>query len=293
MTEPIDMSVYFCPRDNCSSHLAEAIGMAQNRVHCAFYDLDLENVKTALIEQGKKTDVLLLLDNDNIDKLGKLSKQYWIRQDVSQKLMHNKFCVIDDDYVWTGSFNPTHRGDEVNNNNALLIKSRYLNQNYEAEFKEMWYGTFNSGKNVAFPRIGNVENYFCPEDDCAAHVIDAINAAKSTIKFMTFSFTDDDIGNALIAKHKQGINVQGVFETTQNNNYLEYPRLAEAGIEVKWDRNPANMHHKVFIIDNSTVVTGSYNPTGNGNKNNDENVLIIHDEKIAQEYLEEFKLVFG
>ena len=48
------------------------------------------------------------------------------------------------------------------------------------------------------------------------------------------------------------------------------------------------MHHKVFIIDNRTVITGSFNPTKNGDTRNDENILIIHDEKIAGKYLEEF-----
>ena len=52
------------------------------------------------------------------------------------------------------------------------------------------------------------------------------------------------------------------------------------------------MHHKVFIIDNKTVITGSYNPTANGNKNNDENMIIIHDKGIANKFLEEFNKIF-
>ncbi|PIZ50622.1 hypothetical protein COY27_06455 [Candidatus Woesearchaeota archaeon CG_4_10_14_0_2_um_filter_33_13] len=48
------------------------------------------------------------------------------------------------------------------------------------------------------------------------------------------------------------------------------------------------MHHKVFIIDNRTVITGSYNPTGGGDKSNDENILIVEDEEIAGRFVEEF-----
>jgi len=68
--------------------------------------------------------------------------------------------------------------------------------------------------------------------------------------------------------------------------------MQDFGLNVTWDNNPANMHHKVFIIDNSTVITGSFNPTGAGNDKNDENVLIIHDKYIAEKYLREFKLVY-
>jgi len=49
------------------------------------------------------------------------------------------------------------------------------------------------------------------------------------------------------------------------------------------------MHHKVFIIDGKTVITGSMNPTGSGNKRNDENMLIIHNEKVVNKFLEEFE----
>ena len=48
------------------------------------------------------------------------------------------------------------------------------------------------------------------------------------------------------------------------------------------------MHHKVFIIDNETVITGSYNPTSGGDERNDENMLIIHDKSIADAFLREF-----
>ncbi|MFH1064425.1 MAG: phospholipase D-like domain-containing protein [Candidatus Woesearchaeota archaeon] len=53
------------------------------------------------------------------------------------------------------------------------------------------------------------------------------------------------------------------------------------------------MHHKVFIIDEKVVVTGSFNPSSNADKNNDENLLIIHDPIVAAEFLEEFERVWG
>ena len=53
------------------------------------------------------------------------------------------------------------------------------------------------------------------------------------------------------------------------------------------------MHHKVFIIDRKVVTTGSMNPTSNGNEKNNENLIIIHDEAIAKDYLNEFFKVWG
>ncbi|MBS1266551.1 MAG: hypothetical protein MAG795_00518 [Candidatus Woesearchaeota archaeon] len=51
------------------------------------------------------------------------------------------------------------------------------------------------------------------------------------------------------------------------------------------------MHHKVFIIDNRTLITGSYNLTMSADKRNDENMLIIEESKLPQRFLHEFPLI--
>jgi phosphatidylserine/phosphatidylglycerophosphate/cardiolipin synthase-like enzyme len=61
-----------------------------------------------------------------------------------------------------------------------------------------------------------------------------------------------------------------------------------AGLNVRQDGNPDILHDKVFIIDNSIVVTGSFNFSKNAVSDNNENVLIIHNPAIAQAYLDEF-----
>ncbi len=282
--------VYFCPGENCSSVLEDKISDAEESVHCALYDLDLPELIEALEKKSKTLDVKLVVDNDNFEQVEHLS---FARQDTSSQLSHNKFCVIDGQIVTTGSFNPTFNGNYRNNNNLAVFYSRYLAENYEDEFDELWGGVFGRGEDVRYPQIiinnKTMENYFCPEDRCAQQVIEEINNAKESIHFMTFSFTHDGIGDAIIQRSRSdGIEVKGVFEKTQNNAYNEYQKMLDAGMDVMWDHNPYKMHHKVFIIDNETVITGSFNPTKNGNENNDENMLIIHDKDIAKNFLEEF-----
>ena len=52
--------------------------------------------------------------------------------------------------------------------------------------------------------------------------------------------------------------------------------------------NSGKMHHKVIIIDESIVITGSYNFSRNAEEKNDENVLVIYSPRLAKEYLIEF-----
>ncbi len=51
------------------------------------------------------------------------------------------------------------------------------------------------------------------------------------------------------------------------------------------------MHHKVVIIDEEIVITGSYNFSRSAEERNDENIIIIYNAEIAQEFIKEFQRV--
>ena len=104
---------------------------------------------------------------------------------------------------------------------------------------------------------------------------------------MSFSFTNEDIADALIMKND--LDIRGIFDAQQaSNQFSQLKRLKEFGIDVKKDANKYKMHHKVFIIDHQSVVTGSFNPTLSADTKNDENLLVVHDDKIAKLFLREF-----
>ena len=80
--------------------------------------------------------------------------------------------------------------------------------------------------------------------------------------------------------------------TSPNPNQLEELNLfRQAGLDVRLDGGPEVMNHKIMIIDGRIVVMGSYDFTNRAENENDENVLIIYDEKVAQKFMEEFQRV--
>ena len=287
-------AVYFCPRDECENKLAEFILSGKNKVHCAFFDLDLEKVKNALNTQYKKgLDVRLVVDTDNYEYVEEFG---FAKGDERSALMHNKFCIVDD-RISSGSMNPTVNGAEKNNNNLIIINSPVLADNYEAEFSEFWNETFGKGDRVNNPIVyldgTKIENYFCPEDLCSEKIKNVLDKAENSIYFLVFSFTHDSIANKIVLKIHEDISVKGVFEKRgTGSEYSQYRLLEYQEADVRKDNNSAVMHHKVFIIDNETVITGSFNPSVNADKRNDENILIIHDKEVADKYLEEFEYVW-
>ena len=280
--------IYFCPREDCSKVLENNIKSANFSAYCAFYDIDLKNVITALASKSKTADVKIVMDKSNYQ--GQI-KGEGFRLDDNNQLMHNKFCVIDNGIVITGSFNPTDNDNYKNNNNIMVVYSRALAKNYGDEFDELWDGKFGEGSKVKYPILYinsiKIESYFCPEDKCASRIVDLIRNAESSVYFMAFSFTNEEIADALVMR--DDLDIRGIFDAQQAaSSYSQLKRLQEFGIDVKKDANKYKMHHKVFLIDNRTVVTGSFNPTLSADTKNDENLLIIHDKKIAGDFLEEF-----
>ncbi|MFH1332347.1 MAG: phospholipase D-like domain-containing protein [archaeon] len=281
------MDVYFCPEDDCTGKISNELSKAEQSIHCAVYNLNEEEITNILKE--KKEEVEFVTDRANIRPIPGIKT---VKNYNTNQLMHNKFCIIDGKEVITGSYNPT-KSEANNTNNILIIKSNYIAENYEQEFNELWNKQFGKGERVKNPVIylnnKRVENYFCPEDECSKRVIEKLQAANESITFFTFSFTDKEVAEVLIKKHKEGKKVQGMIEETQKSQYDQYEELKEGGVDVKWYEKKYKLHDKVFVIDESIVITGSYNPTENADKRNDENIMIIEDKNIAKKYSERFK----
>jgi len=182
----------------------------------------------------------------------------------------------------------------------LRFVSRQLAADYTNEFEQMFAGRFGTSKRSATPypavRLGTarVEVYFSPEDGVAKHVLQRLAAAKKSIYFMTFSYTADSTADAMIAKVKAGLVVRGVFESQNaGGTGSDFNRLTQGGVDVLEDGNCYILHHKVIVIDERTVLTGSYNFIGSAEKDNDENLVIVDDPNLARAYVDEFERVYA
>jgi phosphatidylserine/phosphatidylglycerophosphate/cardiolipin synthase-like enzyme len=208
--------------------------------------------------------------------------------------------VLDGAISWTGSWNLTVNDTYRNNNNMLRFVDKQIAADYAREFQQMFDGRFGTSKTSGTPgqrvRVGDatVEVYFSPEDGVAKYVLRRLSNAKASIRFMTFSYTSDEIADTMIAKKEAGLVVQGVFDRqSANGTGAEFQKLQTSGIDVLIDGNCYILHHKTIIIDERTVITGSYNFTGSAERNNDENLVIIDDQALARAYLDEFNRTYA
>jgi len=62
-----------------------------------------------------------------------------IRTDSAKNaLMHNKFVIIDQRILMTGSYNWTVRATKQNQENVVIIENNYLVDTFTAEFNKLW-----------------------------------------------------------------------------------------------------------------------------------------------------------
>jgi phosphatidylserine/phosphatidylglycerophosphate/cardiolipin synthase-like enzyme len=293
-------------RGGVDTKLAAAIEKARLSVDVAILDLNLWSLRDALIDAYRRgVEVRVVTESDYLDEpeiQDLLEAGISVLGDRREGTMHNKFVVIDRAEVWTGSMNFTTTDGYLNDNNLLQVRSARLAENYTTEFNEMFEDDlFGPDVRLATPYPAldvegvPIEVYFSPDDGVASRLLNLIQSASESLYFMAFSFTSDELANAILERAQNGVVVAGVMEESQveSNVGTDYDRFRQAGLDVRLDGNPRNMHHKVILIDNRLVVTGSYNFSNSAETRNDENVLVFHDPRIAAQVMAEFERIFA
>ncbi|MFB1081593.1 phospholipase D-like domain-containing protein [Jeotgalibacillus sp. JSM ZJ347] len=262
--------------------------------------------------------------------------------------MHNKFTVVDDTWVFTGSWNFTVTGlygSEENMANGVLggnqqhvveLHAPAVANAYETEFNEMWgsdtmtpdaavsnFGTGKADNTEHIFDVGGkmVEVYFSTGDDALGRMRELVkNEADLNTYFTIFAWSDQGLVDELKNKYEgsyndlegtlTGFDVKGLFDYSFWNQWwsasvdMTGRTASQTSVDnsnTRW-ANPApvykanearKLHSKTMIIDadtnsDPTVVVGSTNWSNNGNNVNDENMLIIHDADVVNQFIQEF-----
>lgn len=166
-----------------------------------------------------------------------------------------------------------------------------------------------------------VEVYFSPGDGALNRLTNAVkNEAQHRAYFKSFAFSDQTLTDELKYKWegsytdmqgtRTGFEVKGLFDPSFWNQWwsasidMTQRTASQTSVDnpnTRW-KNPApvftgnesrKLHAKTMIIDPNTssdpmVVVGSTNWSANGDGTNNENMLVIHNDKIANQFLQEF-----
>ena len=218
-------------------------------------------------------------------------------------IFHHKFCVVDvrcdvdgenvrrggHPGLLTGSANFTGTDCHTNLNHLLAFRDADVEQQFAQEFAEAWSGEFGRGRLGKPPETVDVAGVpvkvlFSPDHGPEAEVVKQLLKCPKQGKIDCAMFTfagSSAIDDAMIVLAGAERTVRVVLDPGQSAPSKKWPaasNLNDHGIDVRVP-NPKHgfrkLHHKLCVIDGSTVVAGSFNYSEPATLFNDEALLVL------------------
>lgn len=126
--------------------------------------------------------------------------------------------------------------------------------------------------------------------ECQQLVIQHLEAAKESIRFQAHSFSDPDIGNALIQAHHRHVHIEVIVD--DSNLKTKNPLLKDLitnKICLRIEKIEETNHTKIIIIDDHTLITHSPDYSQKSKSAGAENIFISHDPLMATKYMNEWQ----
>lgn len=137
----------------------------------------------------------------------------------------------------------------------------------------------------------NLDICFTPSSSgCTTVITRAIASANNSIYIQAYGFTSASIADEIVKAKKRGVAVSVILDKSNiSSKHSKMKLLKQYDINVRIDTVPGIAHNKVMIIDDNTVITGSFNFTEAADKSNAENVVIIQNSDVAKIYLDNWQ----
>jgi hypothetical protein len=236
-------------------------------------------------------------------------------------ICHNKFVIIDEyspdstkSIVWTGSPDWDLAMSQGDYNNVIIFQSKVLARAFTNEFNIMLGDTTHGGAsnstNSKFgpnkPNSGNhifniggskVELYFSPSDGVNNQIVSNIASANVDLYCGMFTFTETTDATDIVNQKNAGAFAAAILDNYSSGTYTPYTSILPTGLGTNFEGYVASntlYHNKYLIVNPSApchdpkVLTGSHNWTSSADTKNDENTVIVHNDTIANLYLQSF-----
>ena len=242
-----------------------------------------------LLRAAKKLNTNDLDPNYNIDEnyfYQSLSSNEW--DEISNFLSLSSEKTEEEIKNFFSSYPKIQKGSDNINKLLELINKNEKNENYN-KIINFYIKTYLK------PKPSICECYFFPNIENEIKVVNMIRTCKKTLDIAIFTFTRDSISNAVKEAFDRKIKVRIIADDVCSNMWgSDIRKLAAYGIFIKTDNSQKyHMHHKFAILDESVVVTGSFNWTAQAIKYNQENILFYENKDIALKYVNEFNRLWN
>ena len=145
------------------------------------------------------------------------------------------------------------------------------------------------------PEVGvPSEAHFSPGLECRQRIIECFQKARRTADVCVFTITDNEISTEIERAKARGVAIRIITDNDKATDPgSDVDRLASRGVPVRVDRSEAHMHHKFAIFDGKILLTGSYNWTRSAYAENQENLVVVSDQRLLEKFRAEFERLWA
>ncbi|MDD2241062.1 MAG: phospholipase D-like domain-containing protein [Kiritimatiellae bacterium] len=147
-------------------------------------------------------------------------------------------------------------------------------------------------------RFGDKPVYFFlgPSPTMEKALVAFIESAGKTLDVCVFDLNLPQVAQALLAAEARGVKVRVILDRDNAQRAYdiedELVEMEKRGMLTRAHNRSGLMHNKFMIADGERVWTGSYNFTRNGSNFNDNHVIVLESEELAENYSREWTEIF-
>ena len=155
--------VYFSLSDNPQEGIIKNVNQAESFINIAMYIFTDREIALPLAKaQERGVKVRLYLDQDQVDYKYSQSRflvQKGIKTRISTNnyIMHNKFAIIDNRLLLTGSYNWTFSANNRNDENLMVIDDPEIIKIFQNQFVNLWTNKFSLERTQKLYQIAKVK----------------------------------------------------------------------------------------------------------------------------------------
>lgn len=131
--------------------------------------------------------------------------------------------------------------------------------------------------------VESLDVFWSPNGGCRDILITSLLKAKAHIRIQAYNFTDPLI-TSVLGSLANTVTIEVILDG-YSLSQEQASKLSRMGVKVYVDTQHSSAHNKVCLIDNSVVLTGSYNLTKSAECRNAENLLVIRSTQLTEAYL--------
>lgn len=252
-------------KDHLAHVLTASIKKAKKSIFIEIYSLtDTKTLKLLSEKANAGVQISILTDRTYVAQTrSKLPQSVQVKTYSGKGIMHRKVLIIDNAWVWLGSANFSWQSLNAYHNLLMGVHSPLLASFLTDSSAPTEGRILVSGQNLDLWNLPYASPGVQP-------LIDAIDKAQNSIRIAMFTWTRQDLVDALYQAKRRGVRVEIVLDrkSTAGASQSIHEELIRKRFAPRLSSGPQLMHHKMMLIDDKDFFFGSVNWTEGGFRNN-------------------------